>query len=132
MCAAASAGTGCTRAARWHRGSVPQAPPSGAPPSGAPPSGAPPSAAPAGSVGLRGAGEPEPALGTLVERGEAQPDHLRGSRQQGEVDDVAGMELPDGPAVRLHGELATRGKDGEGEPLAAGQEERPVEGCEQS
>src|ERR1019366_9566849 len=103
MCAAASAGAGGTRAGRWHLGSGPPAQPSGAPPS----------AAPARSVGLRGAGEPEPALGTLVERGEAQPDHLRGSRQQGEVDDVAGMKLPDGPAVRLHGELATRGKDGE-------------------
>jgi hypothetical protein len=52
---------------------------------------------------LRGVGQPELALGPLVERFAAEPDHAGGARPRRQVDPVAGPDVGGRDAVGLQG-----------------------------
>ncbi|HJZ25704.1 MAG TPA: hypothetical protein VJ370_05450, partial [Streptosporangiaceae bacterium] len=64
---------------------------------------------------LRGVGQPQLALGPLVERGVAEPDHAGGAGPRRQLDPVAGSDVGGRDAVGLQGQPAAAPQDLQGQ-----------------
>src|SRR5580700_6376692 len=74
---------------------------------------------------LRGVGQPELALGPLVERFAAEPDHAGGAGPRRQLDPVAGPDVGGRDAGGLHGQPAAAPQDLQGQ-LVADRDDQPA------
>jgi hypothetical protein len=75
---------------------------------------------------LRGVGEPQLALGPLVERLAAEPDHAGGAGARRQLDPVARSDVDGRDAVGLHGQPAAARQDLKGQLVAEGDDQPAV------